>query len=36
VGVKPVCTQYLPPVLRSPESPRPPHTIIWVPLQIAV
>jgi hypothetical protein len=30
------CAQYLPPVFRSPESPRPPQTIIWLPLQIAV
>jgi hypothetical protein len=36
VGVKAACAQYLPPVFKSPESPRPPHTIIWLPLQIAV
>ena len=30
------CAQYLPPVFRSLESSRPPQTIIWVPLQIAV
>src|SRR5206468_12858304 len=30
------CAQYLPPVFRSPESPRPPQMIIWLPFQIAV
>lgn len=36
VGGGPACAQYLPPVFRSPESPTPPQTIIWLPLQIAV